>query len=463
MTLVLAGSSALLDAQSSPTFVATLPEAAPTVFSRPALLWGFHSELQDQAASATAVGPAQSVGPIPAQQAVVARKAYYVPLVNYDALEARQLALATANKASSSVPLDENWIYPAFDRLAAMGYLPTSSAILRPWTRLECARLLAEAHLTIDNPDEQSAQLLRELDREFRLETSVIDGDRNASAAIDTAYSRVTGISGTPLRDGIHFASTIVNDSGRPFGQGANSYDGISGHAQYGPLAVYVRGEYQYGSAMPAYSAATQKFLTDFDVPPFGWNLRFGKTSRVRPLEAYAALTLRNWQFSFGQQALWWGPDRSTSLILSTNAEALPMLRIARAKPLVLPGIFSGVGPVHVDMFLARQGGIHYVGLGNSFTLAGSADEGLTPPPYLWGFAFTIRPTDHLELGFGHTVIFAGQGRPFTLGTFFHTFSTDGNGQAVDPGKRVTEFNFAYHPPLLRKSLVIYSEGDGLG
>jgi len=82
----------------------------------------------------------------------------------------------------------------------------------------------------------------------------------------------------------------------------------------------------------------------------------------------------------------------------------------------------------------------------------------LNPPPYLWGFAFTVKPTPSLEMGFAHTVIFAGYGRPLTFGTFFHTFSTDGNGQAVDPGKRVTEWNFAYHPPLLRRKLAIYTE-----
>ena len=380
------------------------------------------------------------------------------PLVNYDVLETRQASRSTSYKASSYVPVEDSWIYPAFDRLAAMGYTPTSSSILRPWTRLECARLLAEAHLGIDNPDELSARVLADLDSEFHVETRVIDGGRNASAAAESAYSRVTGIAGTPLRDGIHFASSVVNDFGRPFGRGINSYDGISGHAQHGPLAIYFRGEYQYASSVPDYSAGTQKVITDTDVPPFGWNLRFGTTSRLRPLEAYLSLNAADWQISFGQQSLWWGPDRSTSLILSNNAEAMPMLRIARAKPMVLPGFLGALGAVHVEAFMARQGGVHFVGLGNSFTLYGGADQPLTPPPYIWGFAFTIKPSQWLEVGFAHTVIFAGHGRPLTIGTFLHTFSVDGNGQAIDPGKRVTEFNFAYHPPFLRKSLVIYSE-----
>jgi hypothetical protein len=381
-----------------------------------------------------------------------------IPTVDYETFGIRRASLGTAYKASSYVPVEDTWIYEAFDRLAALGYLPTSSAILRPWTRLECARLLAEAHDSVDDPNDAVARLLAALDTEFRHETDVVDGARNLSSTGENAYARVTGIAGTPLRDGFHFASTIVNDFGRPFGQGINTYDGLSAHAQFGPVAVYGRAEYQFASAMPRYSAATQQYLTSLAVPPFGWNLRFGNTNRLRPMEAYASLNLANWQISFGQQSLWWGPDRSTSLILSNNAEALPMLRIARAKPLVLPSFLSKLGPVHLDMFFARQGGIHYVGLGTSFQLYGSPNKPLTPPPYLWGFAVTIKPSDYMELGFAHTVIFAGYGRPLTFETFFHTFSVDGNGQQIDPGKRVTEFNFAYHPPLLRKKLVLYTE-----
>jgi hypothetical protein len=73
--------------------------------------------------------------------------------------------------------------------------------------------------------------------------------------------------------------------------------------------------------------------------------------------------------------------------------------------------------------------------------------------------SFSIKPTENLELGFGHTAIFAGYGRPLNLETFLHTFSILGNNQELDPGKRTTEFNFSYRVPGLRKWLVLYSEG----
>ncbi len=49
-----------------------------------------------------------------------------------------------AHMGSPYVPLD-SWIYPALERLAAMGYMKTAMLGIRPWTRLECARLVSEA------------------------------------------------------------------------------------------------------------------------------------------------------------------------------------------------------------------------------------------------------------------------------------------------------------------------------
>jgi len=366
----------------------------------------------------------------------------------------------TASQMGSSyVPLD-SWVYDALDRLAAMGYVKSSSGAMRPWTRLECARLLAEAHDNSGqedsgNDDRIAEPLLDALDQELAHETNLRDGGKNEGAQLESLYARFTGIAGTPLRDSFHFAQTLVDDNGRPYGQGANGIAGFSGRAEAGPLAFYLRGEYQYASAIPAYNTTAQQTLASTDGLPYGWNLRLGTTNRIRTVEAYAALNMSNWQLSFGQQNLWWGPDRSTSMILSNNAEAMPMLRLERVSPLRLPVL----GPFRMDFFIAREGGIHYVGLGSSFALYGNGSQPLNPPPYVWGVSFSIKPTDNLEFGLSHTAIFAGYGRPLNLKTFLHTFSGYGNNQAVDPGKRTAEFNFSYRIPGLRKWLAVYTEG----
>lgn len=375
-----------------------------------------------------------------------------------------------AYKASSYVPID-SWVYAALDRLTVLGYIQTGSVSIRPLTRLECARLLAEVYIPAEEEDSIAESLLDGLDREFAYEMRVLNGSEpNSGGTLERVYARYTGIGGRPLRDSFHFGQTIADDFGRPYGEGGNAVSGFSAYGEKGPFAIYARGEYQYAASSPAYSAAIQQAIVNYDETVEGWTMAPGAAlpppfnfnpagaSRERLIEGYASLSLANWQLSFGQQSLWWGPDRTTSLILSNNAAAMPMLRIARVKPIQLPRFLGWAGPLHFDAFMAREGGINFVALGTNFVLTGNPNKALTPPPYMWGLTLSIKPTADLEIGFAHTTIFAGYGRPLNLRTFFHTFSVNGNGQAVDPGKRVTEFNFAYTLPGLRRRLQAYTE-----
>ena len=386
----------------------------------------------------------------------------------------REDSETTRYKGSSYVAID-SWVYPAFDRLIALGYIRTGSLAIRPITRLECARLVAEAHVLAEDEDlvtERSGagSLLFALDREFAHESRVTDGEDNTGGIVEGVYARYNGIAGNPLRDSYHFGQTIHDDFGRPYGQGSNAVAGVSGHAERGPFAIYARGEYQRAASIPAYGASTQQAIQSFDMLRAGWQLKSGaavppvlnynpaSVSRFRLIEGYAALNLANWQISAGQQSLWWGPDRTTSLMLSNNAAAMPMIRIARAKPIFLPSVLGYIGPIHVDAFLARQGGIHYVALGQTFVLNGNQNSGITPPPFIWGATISFEPTKNIEFTLAHTVIFAGYGRPLTLRTFIHTFNKGGAFQVKDPGKRVTEFSIVYHVPGLRHSLLVYGE-----
>jgi len=362
-------------------------------------------------------------------------------------------------------------VYAALDRLTALGRIRTGSLSLRPFTRLECARLTAEAHAleTEYGEDAEIEPLLSALDREFSPEARVLDGELNRGSVLEELYARSTGIAGTPLRDGFHFGQTLEDDFGRPYGQGGNVVSGLAGHAQAGAFAVYTRAEYQYASAIPGYRPQVQQAIATFDETSETWrtggaplppNFDFNpaSASRVRLIEGYVALNLDGWQLSAGQQSLWWGPSRSTSLILSNNAAAMPMLRLARVKPLQGPWVLRWLGPIHFDGFLARQGGIHFVSLGPDFLLTGNPNAALTPPPYLWGATLSLQPTRNFEFGVAHTVIFAGYGRPLNLATFLHTFSIYGNAQAVDPGKRVSQLSLAYRLPRLRNRLLFYTE-----
>jgi hypothetical protein len=82
------------------------------------------------------------------------------------------------NMGSPYVPLD-SWIYPAFDRLIALGYVRSAIVGQRPWTRLECRRLLNEATGLLSEGaegDEEALAIHDALAQEFSHESALLDG-----------------------------------------------------------------------------------------------------------------------------------------------------------------------------------------------------------------------------------------------------------------------------------------------
>lgn len=366
------------------------------------------------------------------------------------------------NMGSSYVALD-SWVYPVFDRLLALGFVRDRTISIRPWTRLECARMLSEIHEYLsyaeESPDAHVMAMIHDLDAEFAPETGLRNGDTpNVNAELESMYSRYIDISGPPLRDSFHFAQTISDDFGRPYGRGSNNITGFSSYSAAGPFLLYIRGEYQYGSSSQEYTPSQAQDIATSDGLPLNSVPTFGETSRLRSVEAYAGLNLADWQLTFGQQALWWGTNRSTSILLSDNAEAMPMLRVDRVSPLKLPSILGLLGPISVSGFLARVGGTTYLRLGPEFELYGDGVHDVNPQPYIWGANIAFKPTTNLELGFSITTLFAGHGRPLTLQTFFHTFSQHGNIQPVDPGGRRPTMSASYRLPGLRDSVLLYAD-----
>ncbi|MGH9530299.1 MAG: phosphatase PAP2 family protein, partial [Terriglobales bacterium] len=177
------------------------------------------------------------------------------------------------NMGSPYVEVD-SWVYPAFERLAALGYIHSEYLGMRPWTRMECASLLEEAEDQLadnaDQEDPQAGKLFDALQAEFEAETARLDGSENLGASLDSVYTRATGISGTPLADGYHFGQTIVNDYGRPYGEGFNDVTGFTSHAVLGPFAISIQGEYQHAPAVPSEQPNTLAATSTADfAPPF--------------------------------------------------------------------------------------------------------------------------------------------------------------------------------------------------
>ena len=345
---------------------------------------------------------------------------------------------------STYVPLD-SWIYPALERLAALGYIHTQFAGIRPWTRLECARLIDEAGERVQQEDmgpAEAIRLYRALEKEFAEQLGALGGGRNRGLRLESLYTRFTGIGGTPLTDGFHFGQTIVNDYGRPYHEGANVVTGFSARGVAGRFAVYVRGEYQHAPSSPALSEQARNVIAAADGKPVEPATPFPAVNQFRLLDTYVAVNLENWQVSFGKQSLWWGPGSGGPLLFSNNAEPIYMLRISRAMPFKLPTVFAWLGPVRTEFFVGKLSGHRF-----------------PPRPFVHGQKFSFKPTENLEFGFSRTVIFGGVGHPLTPRSFLRSlFSPATSGAPPDPGDRRFGFDFTYRIPGLRKWLVVYND-----
>src|SRR6266700_3210647 len=357
------------------------------------------------------------------------------------------------------VPID-SWVYPAFDRLAAMGYLDTAITGLRPWTRSECARLLKEAGEMVDqaNSKELATSLYNQLAAEF---APKMGGQQTKpDARIEEVYTRVGFVSGQPLADDYHFAKTFVNDFGRPFGQGANAVTGASASTVVGPLAFYVRGEYQHAGTLPGQTSAVQQAIAAVDSTPFAPVQRTESIDRVRALDAYASLTFHNNVISFGKQTLWWGPGADAPFLFSNNAEPLPLLRISRASPIVLPWAFHLLGAIRIEMVWGQLNGYQFIRFIDAAGNAHFATSPVQPHPFIQGEKISFKPTKNFEFGFDITAVFSGPHFPLTLHNLLrsYSFGNTPSAQLNDPGDRRSAFDFSYRIPGLRNWLPLYSD-----
>jgi membrane-associated phospholipid phosphatase len=359
------------------------------------------------------------------------------------------------NMGSPYVPID-SWVYPAFDRLAALGFVHGGYAGMRPWTRIACADLLEEASEKLRYGGQEGSEASRLYDTlvsEFDEEMRRLDNGDNLGASIDSVYTRVTGISGKPLRDGYHFGQTIINDYGRPYGEGFNAISGITAHAVAGPFSLYVQGEYQHAPAVASDPPSVLQATANQDlVNP----LPNGTPSidRFRLMTASAAFMFRGLQFSFGKQSLWLGPGDSGPFLFSDNAEPIPMFRIDQVFPSRIPGLSKILGPMRAEFFLGQLSGHQFVF--SDGTLFGP--DSVTPQPFIHGSKISFKPTQNLEFGLGYTVLFGGPDLPFTWHNFLRTFTAfnEAPGSATDPGDRRSTFDLSYRIPGLRNWVSAY-------
>jgi membrane-associated phospholipid phosphatase len=362
---------------------------------------------------------------------------------------------------STNVPMD-SWVYPALERLAAMGLIPGQSVSIRPWTRQECLRQLAEAENLSGLQDTFSPGLLAEAHRLMTDLHNELETEPNyyESVTLDSVYSRYGTIAGPALADSFHFGQTWWNDFGRPLGRGSSAIAGYALRAHYGRLFFYDRQEAQHGPGNPAESPAINQLIntldriqpdSDPDIQPVPASAAF---DRQRPIELYAGVAFEGNALSFGKQELYWGPTTMGPLAFSSNAEPTYNLRFVSTRPHPFPFVPS-LGTYRFDVVLGKLSGHSY-----------------PARPWYNGQKADFNFGDNLEISFTRWSIFWGVGHPITFHSFkenvFSFNSTGGGagggggsagyGDRDDPGDRKSNFDFSYRLPFLSRIVTLYAD-----
>ena len=382
-----------------------------------------------------------------------------------------QIAYPTEIKdgqGSTYIPMD-SWIYPALDRLHALGYLDTAFLGLRPWTRLSVFHMLDRGQA----PPASESDANDEARTIYDSVLAEVGPDlyfTGEHAELDTVYTRFLDIVKTPLNDSFHLGQTIINDYGRPYQKGLQNVTGASGRIEAGRASLFVRAELQHAASAPGYSPELGTYLAnELDNIPYIYGLPaplttlgvtylpalkqatdpvgpLGGITNLRILEANLSYHLWKHELSLGKSDHWLGPGKGGAFAWSTNADDIYSFQIDRVEPFYVPLVRRVIGPIRYDFFVGTLGG-H------------------TEPNHPWVHSekISIHPTKNFEMGFQRTVIWGGKGHePVNLHTFLRSFvsANDTNDQTkfsiYDPGARFSAFDFSYRLPFVRDWLLLY-------
>jgi membrane-associated phospholipid phosphatase len=362
---------------------------------------------------------------------------------------------------STNVPMD-SWVYPALERLGAMGFVPGQSSSIRPWTRQECLRQveLAEDQIDMDQYNSpglvsEARRLITDLHTEFETEPNYYE-----SFSLESIYGRYGTIAGPALSDSFHFGQTWWNDFGRPLGRGSSGILGYSVRAHHGRFFFYDRQELQHSPGNPAEPPAINQLINVLDrispdsdpvIQPIAERAAY---DRQRPIELYGGVAFAGNEISFGKQELYWGPTTMGPLALSSNAEPTYNLRFVSTRPHPFP-LVPSLGTYRFDLVLGKLSGHSY-----------------PARPWYNGQKMDLNFGDNLEISFTRWSIFWGVGHPITPHSFkANVFSfnstgdiTTGNGGSggygdrEDPGDRKSNFDFTYRLPFLRRLVTLYAD-----
>src|ERR1039457_4881063 len=166
-------------------------------------------------------------------------------------------------------------MYPAVLRLFSLGFVDSAYLGMRPWTRSSVEHMLEEAGARIEDADagastDEAEEIYEALIHALRDDMQGPCLVHEGNTRIESVYSTMRVLSGTPLRDSYHLGSTGINDYGRPYSSGFNNYTGARGDASAGRFLLCARGDFQGAPSATGYSTGLASTLSNnVDLIPF--------------------------------------------------------------------------------------------------------------------------------------------------------------------------------------------------
>ena len=162
---------------------------------------------------------------------------------------------------------------------------------------------------------------------------------------------------------------------------------------------------------------------------------------------SYAHLATGAWVFGAGQVDRNWGPSRTTSVILSSNARPFPSVYIRKDTPTAvdLP-VLEWLGPWDFETFIGQL-----------------EEDRAVPNTKTFGMRIGINPAPGLVINLERTAQWGGEGRAEDLEAFFNMLigNTNQDTAADDPANQLAGISVSYELPERIAPLRFYAQLTG--
>ncbi|MFO7568404.1 MAG: capsule assembly Wzi family protein [Smithellaceae bacterium] len=324
-----------------------------------------------------------------------------------------------AAASSVNVPLDHP-IYSSLDRWGAQGLVSGQLSSLRPVTRKEAGRQIAQVLQHCEQASLESAACRDAVyfSKSFAMEVAAAS-DPEASHAwafkpVDTARVSYAYIDGS---------FSQFNQDGIEMTRGHNAVIRTQSHA------------------------TLWRYFSAYVEPAFIYNQYFGTEENTRSTlrlnKGYAKATAGPLELLVGRDALWWGPGYHGTLLMTNNAHPFDMIKLSNPEPAVLPWWLGLLGPVQFNLIFSQ--------------LNDERSGRELANPFLYGLRLNLKPHRFVEIGASHLVQFGGPGRrDMTISEIFKTLYSNDNHdrEKVDSNQQVS-VDIALTLPELSKYLKV--------